>query len=577
MYNMADEYSVRESISPDEPTSFNVLKRVQQIVLDSNNGIYSGPEIIWDSGLQSISNNNQYIDWRQSEMVIPVCLGAGKFGGDDTLSQDTAYMMCLKNNFAMVHSLRVTLSNNELISYSVPFANLKMTFDVVSTLTSEQEEQAMSMGIAYEDADCFTFQTASSPFGLGTCSTDVSIPFGGDASNSVITAEHNYSRNEKRYKKLMRTVKNANSGGRYNAYVETSVLRNSQDTFTGALDSANNVQWVNCRIPMACLHDLFRKLPLVKNALFSISIIHNGNSATNPTIGGTDYATLTSQSHFRTVTFTKDTHTNQPNVIPNGFLPYQVGSLVRGGGCGIDFSASSVDGARAYSFKCTIASDNLSMGTTSPIGNCRLLLSLVTLDPVFESRYLASPVKKVLYEDAVWKQIFCQAGQSFDQLVFNNVSRMRKLVMLPYGLNTEANLPASDLVSAWSGFGASYLSAPLARITDFNIQVSGAQLYPQNLTTLQQFYTEFKQCQMNNGGAVGPDVPQNSLISMYDYGHQYGAITIDLSRRLESTDPLTQTISIQFRNPTKRNLGFMCFLYYQKEINIDAQMGVLVA
>jgi hypothetical protein len=575
---MADEFSVYSSMNPDEATSFNVLKRVQQIVLDSNNGIYSGPEIIWDSGLQSISNSNQYIDWRQSEMVIPVHLSAYKFGGDDSLSQDTVYMQCLKNNFAMVHSLRVTLSNNELISYSVPFANLKMSYDFITNMTSEMEEQAMGVGVVYSDSDCFTFQTAPSPYGLGTVNTDISLPYQGDSTGSVISAEHNFARNEKRYKKVMRTNKNAESSGRYNAYVDTSVLRNSQDTYVGDITSAQVGVWINCRIPMACLHSLFRALPLVKNSLFSISIIHNGNTAIYPTLGGTDFATLTSASQYRTVTFNSFTHGSNPFNIPNGYLPFEIGSLIRGGGAGVGLSDSSIDGTRPLGCKCTIATNSLSNGTSvSPFGNCRLLLSLVTLDPVFESRYLANPIKKVLYEDAVWKNITCQAGQSFDQLVFNNVSRMRKLVMLPYGLNTESNLPSSDLVSPWSSFGGSYLSAPLARITDFNIQVSGAQLFPQNLTTLQQFYTEFKQCQMINGGAVGPDVPQNSLISMYDYGMQYGAIVVDLSRRLESTDPLTQTVSISFRNPTKRNLGFMCFLYYQKEINIDAQLGVLVA
>ncbi len=149
--------------------------------------------------------------------------------------------------------------------------------------------------------------------------------------------------------------------------------------------------------------------------------------------------------------------------------------------------------------------------------------------------------------------------------------------MLPYGINTESGLPSNDLVSPWSGVGSCFLSSPLARISDFNINISGAPLFPKNLQTLQEFYSEFKQCQTLNGGAFGADVIQNSLISYQDYGLSYGSITIDMSRHLESVDSLTQTISIMFKNTTKRNLGFHCFLYYQKEINLNVETGVLTA
>ena len=63
---------------------------------------------------------------------------------------------------------------------------------------------------------------------------------------------------------------------------------------------------------------------------------------------------------------------------------------------------------------------------------------------------------------------------------------------------------------------------------------------------------------------------------MQDYGLQYGAIVIDLSRHAQSVDPLTQTISLSFKNNTKINLGFNCFLYYEKELYVNAETGQLV-
>jgi hypothetical protein len=154
---------------------------------------------------------------------------------------------------------------------------------------------------------------------------------------------------------------------------------------------------------------------------------------------------------------------------------------------------------------------------------------------------------------------------------------MRKLVMLPYTYTSTTGLPSNDMVSPFSGYGSSYLSSPLARLSEFNVNISGAQLFIKNLMTISEFYNEFKQCQTLNGGAHGADVAQNSLISLTDYGFQYGAIVIDLSRHVESIDSLTQTISVTFKNNTKMNLAFNCFLYFEKEINVNVETGQLVA
>ena len=576
---MADEYSLYKSENPSAPVQFNILRRETRIVNDNNNGVYSGPEIIFDGGLQAIANSNQYIDFTQSELQLPLAVEYYKSSGDDASSQDSCYLMDLKNNFAMCHSLRVTLSNNELISYSVPFRNLAMTFDVVSKLSAEQEALAIQLGIAYEDSDCFSYQSSASPYGLGVCSTDISTQVL-DAANGSIVADTQYTRNEKRLKKVMMYNKSALSSGRYNSFVDSSVFQSQQDSYVGDLSTGGASIWVICKIPLAFMTDLFAKMPLIKNAMWTLQIQGNHNTSVGVNVTGTDYGgagTLTSTT-AKGVNYSSMDSTSTST--PNGFLPFRLGSTISGGGYGTNLNTNC-----GLIVKATvkIAQHTPSSGGTvlytsaAPLQSCRLLLSMVTLAPEYERSYLSNPVKNLKYDDMVWKSITCAAGASFDQLVFNNVSRMRKLVMLPYTYTSTSGLPANDMVSPFSGYGSSYLSSPLARLSEFNVNISGAQLFPKNLMTISEFYNEFKQCQTLNGGAHGPDAAQNSLISLTDYGFQYGAIVIDLSRHVESIDSLTQTISLTFKNNTKMNLAFNCFLYFEKEINVNVETGQLVA
>lgn len=581
---MADEYSLYKSENPSAPTQFNILRRETRIVNDNNNGVYSGPEIIFDGGLQAIANSNQYIDFTQSELQLPLALEYYKSSGDGVLSHDTVYLADLKNNFAMCHSLRVTLSNNELISYSVPFRNLAMTFDVVSKLSAEQEALAMQLGIAYEDSDCFSYQSAASPYGLGVCSTDISTqPV--DLANSSIVADTQFTRNEKRLKKVLQYNKNAATGGRYNSFVDSSVFTSQQDSYVGDLTTGGACIWVICKIPLAFMTDLFAKMPLIKNAMWTLQIQGNHNTSVGVNVTGTDYGSaafalgnVLTSSIAKGVNYSSMDSTSTST--PNGFLPFRLGSTIHGGGYGTDLNANCGLIVRAT---VKIAQHTPSVGGTNlytsaaPLQSCRLLLSMVTLAPEYERSYLSNPVKNLKYDDMVWKSITCAAGASFDQLVFNNVSRMRKLVMLPYTYTSTSGLPSNDMVSPFSGYGSSYLSSPLARLSEFNVNISGAQLFTKNLMTVSEFYNEFKQCQTLNGGAHGPDAAQNSLISLTDYGFQYGAIVVDLSRHMESIDSLTQTISLTFRNNTKMNLAFNCFLYFEKEINVNVETGQLVA
>ena len=580
---MADEYILDKSMESPEPIRFDVLKRELRTVIDSNNGNYAGPEIIFDSGLQAIANANQYIDFANSSLVMPVHLSWQTFSGDGTAASNDTMLCNLKNHFAMVHSLRVTLSNQELVSYSVPFRNLAMTFDVVSQLTAEQEKHAMQLGIQYEDPNCFSYHSTASPYGLGVCNTNVvKFPKSGEHTIDNINEVHF---NQKRLAKLHAFNKNAVTSatggvaGRASDLITREALIQSQDSYIADWNTATVSTWVIVKIPLVFMCDLFKQTPLVKNGMWTISVMHNANSQFNMTTGGADFTPPITDSSFDSVTVTG--FTTAGTFTTNGFQPIQCGSMLYGGGIGIDMIATTHP--TSVTAQCRIGAvgtllSGTSFSTAPPIPNCRLLLSLVTLSPEAESRYLSNPVKHLIFQDMVHKHITAASGEYYDNLVYNNVSRLRKLVMLPYHVRPAANTiqPINDCLSPFSSFGASFLSSPYARLSEFNVLISGQPLYPRPVSTVEEFYAEFRNTCLDNGGAYGAQ-QVNSLISQQDWSLQYGAYVVDLTRKSASIDSLTQTISLQFKNNAKYPMGFHCFLYYEKELYMNVETGQLQA
>ena len=68
----------------------------------------------------------------------------------------------------------------------------------------------------------------------------------------------------------------------------------------------------------------------------------------------------------------------------------------------------------------------------------------------------------------------------------------------------------------------------------------------------------------------------SSLIDSLQYASQYGAIVADLSRHDESEDGLAKNVTVQFTNSCERKLNFLVYVYYEKSIKVDAELGNIV-
>ena len=160
-------------------------------------------------------------------------------------------------------------------------------------------------------------------------------------------------------------------------------------------------------------------------------------------------------------------------------------------------------------------------------------------------------------------------------MLSNNMSRLKRLVICPYAVNGNTTASPTDLISPFSGFGDPFLSAPMPSITNFNVYLSGANVFHNNLSTACEFFNEWQRDTLNVGYAYS--LNNNSMVSYEQWAEgMYGAISVDMTKITEPTFDLGRSVQVKFRNNSGRKMAYACFLYYERVATIDTSAGILV-
>ena len=244
-----------------------------------------------------------------------------------------------------------------------------------------------------------------------------------------------------------------------------------------------------------------------------------------------------------------------------GFNPIQIG----------DATAWGSDGATSIEVDMAIKNDALKA--------CVIDIPMYELSPTAESSYLSDAVKTFNYNKVLYQKLGVIASDqpTGNLLISSGTSRARKLVMLPCYeyVSVAGNIATSDMLSPNSSFGSGFLSSPFAHVSDFNVIVSGIPLYNTNLNTPVEFFNEFKRETLNNG--VDTAVLNASKVDLDQYKTQYGAIVVDLTQNSkEKDDDLSKSYSVTFTNPTKLSCSYLCYLYYEATVSVNAETGQIV-
>lgn len=224
----------------------------------------------------------------------------------------------------------------------------------------------------------------------------------------------------------------------------------------------------------------------------------------------------------------------------------------------------------------TVVTKVVSNGAYDHVKNqCRLYVPVYTMSPEAEKSYLSIGQKKIVYEDLFVQHIRnVPAGSNFQNLLTNSLARMQRLVIVPM-LSKSAN-GAGHWTPQESPFTSEPSTCSPCFIRDFNIQLSGSNLYKQNI---QYKYEHFLN-ELNGSQGVNANLTDglcSSLIDMKDYHNNFGYIVVDLSRRYAYDDQVPMSVQIQGNLASVKNLDLLCFITYQKDVTIDLITGQQVS
>jgi hypothetical protein len=543
---MADTYALEQSLL-DQDNDFLMQQLQYTYITDSNSSSYQ-QTISWDCA--GISNSGKYFDATQSFLTIPLVMTLASTGGAITDSVENAFAASLKNGFSnLIHSMEIQASNNAVVS-TMSYSGMMINYKLMTGMSQDDTVNlAPTIHFAKDDALGTTYESAPSAKGLGECNNRI--------KPSVFDPTSGYGK----------TGFGGSNKGRLDRMINTSYdptqtgesIANLNQTGKNYCVRDPNGKFVNwnilVNIPLTLLSDYFAKTPMVKGVYYRITL--------NLNVG------CTTQMSVANGTFTSVSTSSQ-----NGVVPYMISPI--GVGQGLDVGTST-------GLELSIAIARNSINKTGQIfshptmSSSRLYAAMYDMTPAAEQMYLSKlSTKSIMYDDYLsFQTLNVPPNGNFNQILTNSIARGRKLIGIP--VLTENYAGANGTISPLaSPFSTSPCTTARNAITNFNVLISGSNLYQSNLSyTFEQFQNELRKEGINGGGSLGMS---SGLISANDFENGYRFIVADLSRTVsQSTDDISRSIQVIGTNTGDKPISIYWFLVFQRTVEMDVQTGSLIA
>jgi len=287
-------------------------------------------------------------------------------------------------------------------------------------------------------------------------------------------------------------------------------------------------------------------------------------------------------------------------VVPNsplgGVQPIMIASGI--GSSASPYTASANNALVAGSYTVSIAvgnkvlnSTNLTqigtLGAASPAGgvvaagplsgSVILNVPAYTFNPVFESSYLSSPVKKIVYTDIYQYQIVntIRPNQNFNNLISNGIANIKSVLVLPFFSAVAGNpWSSSPLLSPFDPAGGGPTS-PLCLFNQFNIQISGQNaIYNTERYAYEQFQNQLYGTNAVNAGQT--DGMTSGLIDALAFENEYSYYYVNCGRMLPVEEAVPKSINILGLSMSTQAVDLFVFVEYGVEVSLDILTGARV-
>jgi hypothetical protein len=224
--------------------------------------------------------------------------------------------------------------------------------------------------------------------------------------------------------------------------------------------------------------------------------------------------------------------------------------------------------------------NGISQAISAPITSCRLYCPAYTMSPLAEQRLLSlCPTKKVVYNDIFYYTFNdVAAGQTFSFLVSNGIPNLRGCLVVPT-LRQNANGTAANgsvvCDSILSPFSSSPATPDPISLTNFNIQVSGKNLFITNLLYDYEVFAEQLVSSNQLNGSLTTSLASGQIgFSEFEklYRYYYG----NISRSIPSEDGVAKAIQIVGQNASTQTISFQVFLEFERQMTIDLRTGARI-
>jgi len=613
MDNLVFEESVNTEVSSSE-----FVDKQWLYVNDNNNSSYSGQVVI---DTTSLSNCGNYINWSEAFLAIPLVL---QVQADATLTEGLAldYLLGMKSGYwNILHSLVCEFNNGNIIQQT-PFLNVFCSFkNLTSWSKDDVENWGAITGFCPDTASSWLYNSAVqsatntlSANGTGLCNNRIA-PQVSITTIGLSTINYNLATDATR---TSADIKSCVNWGlmRRQKWLNFSLTTNDGSSL--ALTSSNKIgvlaggasspassagmnaifsSYVSAGstyravvfdavVRLKDIADFFQKVPLLKGSTMRLYL-------------------NTNQAYFN-AKMVNSVYDASGNITSAGSLQMTSTPVILGGGGTNPIMLGSADIGQGASplvplalttqteeeITCGISIVRTQFPTSvftqqvsAPITSVRLYAPAYTFSPIAEQRYLSlTPTKKVVYND-IFQYSFPSigAGSPFNFLVSNGIPNLRGVLVVPLlpkvsngnatsGAGDYSGITTSSLYSPFSGTGGS--PDPVS-ITNFNIQVSGKNLFINNtLYDFEAFYEQLVSSNQLNGSLTTGLT--SGLIGFSEFENLYRYYYGNVSRSIPSEDGVAKAIQITGTNQSSQVIDLMVFIEFERQITIDVRTGARI-
>ena len=488
-------------------------------------------------------------------------------------SAENAFAASLKNGFhQLINSLSVEITNCQVVNLT-NLSNLDIHFKLLTTSSVSDERNFLpSINFVKDNAESITYQgvAATGITGVGECNNTIKQSTFSSASGYGSSF---FNSNSGRLER-MRSTSFDPSGGTQSTFTSAANLNSMGKNYFKATGTTDCTYYILATIPLKIVHDIFRKLPLTKGMYMRLILNLNAQCQSVVTLGSTG------------TVFNTYSTTSLNNVFPCMISPLTTtnGAVL----AGATSATLSLGIGKSYQGSTTFSHPTFS--------SCRIYAPVFEMTPQAEQQYFSVvPTKKIHYNDILSFQTYSvPAGGQVSQILTNGVSRPRYLLVVP---QLAAAIHGSATATIGSGFtsGAAGIvtsalgtpmaspfssspatTCPLASITNFNVLVSGTNIYQSSYQYgFEEFFNELRGSNSINGGI--PLGLSSGLLDQTTWENGYRYHYVDLSRRVsQANDDISRSIQVIYTNNSPVMMDYYFIIGYEREITISTSTGALV-